>query len=120
MILAKYFKDTEFLKCTPACSLQNMNQDAIDCLDKMREVANTPIILNSAYRSPEWEKSRGRSGTGAHTLGLAFDLKCKTDDIRFKLISAAVLVGCKRIGIAKTYIHVDFSQNHTQSITWLY
>jgi len=120
MIKAKYFSEKEFINCVPPCSLQDMKQSTIDKLDMTRERAGIPLVLNSAYRSVEHEKKQGRDGKSAHTLGMAVDIRCNTDSNRFSIINALIAVGFTRIGITKTYIHVDNSTSHSQNVTWLY
>ena len=64
---SKHFTETEFERCFPVCSLADMDQVFIDKLDSARKLADVPFILNCAYRSSSWDKSRGRSGSGYHT-----------------------------------------------------
>lgn len=120
MIKSRHFKESEFKKCIPACSLQDMKQSTINRFDTARDIAGIPFVINSAYRSPSWDKSKGRSGTGAHTLGRAMDIRCNANANRFKVVDALLKAGFKRIGIAKTYIHADDSEVHSQGIIWLY
>ncbi len=119
-IAAKHFTEREFEKCSPACSLQDMRQATMDRLDLARDIAGIPFVLNSAYRSSAWDRSKGRSGTGAHTMGCAVDIRCTSDAARWKLIDALIAAGFNRIGIAKTYIHADDSTYHTHKVVWLY
>lgn len=118
--MSKHFSDSEFKKCVPSCSIGDMNANTLARLDTARDLAGIPFVLNSAYRSPAHDRSKGRSGTGAHTLGRAVDIRCNTDGNRFRIIQALMKAGFRRIGIAKTYIHTDDSPNHTQNVTWLY
>lgn len=104
---ARYFVDKEFQRCTPPCSIEDMDDEFLYMLDSVRHEAGIPLVLNSAYRSPEYEKSKGRSGTGAHTYGLAVDIRCTSGVNRLKILQAAIKCGIKRIGIAKNYIHID-------------
>ena len=120
MRTAKYFRESEFKACSPACSLQDMQQHTLDKLDRAREMAGIPFVLNSAYRSPAWDKSKGRSGTGAHTTGCAADIRCNGDANRWKIVFAALAVGFRRIGIGKTYIHLDDDPKRTQNVIWHY
>ncbi len=120
MIKSRHFSESEFQRCSPSCSLQDMNQGTMNRFDTVRDLAGIPLVINSAYRSKEWDKAKGRSGTGAHTLGRAIDICCNTERNRFLIINSLLKAGFTRIGIAKTYIHADDSPNHTQSITWLY
>ena len=120
MVTAKYFKESEFQRCSPACSLQDMRQDFMDKLDAVRERAGIPLVLSSAYRSVAHEKKMGRAGTSAHTLGCAADIRCNTDGNRFAIIAAAVSLGFTRIGVAKTFVHLDVSAGHSQRVAWMY
>ena len=120
MIKSKYFKEEEFENSTPVCSLQDMQQRTISKLDTAREIARIPFILNSAYRSHQWEQTRGRSGIGAHTLGQAIDLRCFNQSDRYIMVAALLQAGFKRIGIGESFIHADDSEVHTQELIWLY
>lgn len=110
MKTARYFREAEFRACTPACSIEDMEQDFLDLLDDVRRKAGIPLVLNSAYRSQKYEVSKGRTGTGAHTYGLAVDIRCNTGQNRLKILKAAISCGVTRIGIGKTYIHLDMGE----------
>ena len=120
MIVSRYFKEKEFERCTPACSLQDMKQSAMSKLDTAREIAGIPFVITSAYRSPDYDRKKGRSGTGAHTLGRAIDIRCHTSGNRFRIVEALIKSGFKRIGIAPGFIHADDSEAHAQEVSWLY
>lgn len=112
-----YFADVEFERCTPACKKVQMSSRLLYRLNSARHMAGVPFILNSAYRSVDWEHSKGRSGKGYHTKGRAVDIRCVDSDARWKIINAATACGLNGIGIAKTYIHLD--DRDIPSI-WLY
>ena len=120
MITAKYFKESEFRACKPSCSLQNMDQDFMTMLDALRAQAGIPLVLNSAYRSKEYEKNKGRSGNSAHTRGKAADIRCNASGNRYKIVKAALELGFKRIGVGKNYVHVDTDKSLTQEVIWHY
>jgi len=119
-ITARYFKEAEFNRCTPSCSLQDMQQSTMDMLDIAREVAGIPFVLNSAFRSVEYERMMGRAGTSAHVQGRAADILCRSDANRWKIMEAAIKVGFKRIGIDKNFLHLDNSASHTNCVIWFY
>ena len=60
MITSKYFSEKEFNRCTPSCSLQDMNQEFMNKLDQLRELAGIPLVMNSVIRSVQYEKSKKR------------------------------------------------------------
>lgn len=115
----KYFKPDEFQLCTPACQLSQMDERLMQMLDMAREICGYPIIINSAYRSKTWELAHKRTGTSSHTKGLAVDISCITGPFRYKLLDALMTVGFTRIGISKSYIHVDIDKDKPNSI-WIY
>lgn len=119
-ITAKYFTEAEFRRCTPPCSLQDMDQQLMRQLDAARASAGIPFVLNSAYRSVAYEKSKGRTGTSSHCKGLAVDIRCNSDANRWKVVAALMDNGFTRIGIGRTYVHADLDRSKTQRVIWHY
>lgn len=120
MKAARYFKDEEFCRCSPACSIEDMEEETLFVLDNVRHEAGIPLVLNSAYRSVAYDKSKGRSGNSAHTRGMAVDIRCTTSANRWKIVQAAIKCGVRRIGIGKTYIHLDTDTSLPQDVIWHY
>lgn len=111
-----YFKEEEFARCNPSCSSDQMDKDFLLVLDCCRADAGVPFVLSSCYRSPEHDRSRGRSGKGYHTLGRAADIRCTDSYTRSKILAACLRYGLS-CGISKTFIHVD---NRPNQIVFLY
>ena len=107
--MTKYFKEVEY----------KMDTDFLAKLDKAREFAKVPFVINSAYRSPEHPESI-KNPTSSHIKGLAVDIKATDSKTRFKIVKALVTVGFTRIGIADTFIHVDLDFDKTQNVIWTY
>ena len=106
----RYFKVEEFLRCSPSCSVEQMDMDFMRLLDSCREFAGIPFYLLSAYRSPEHDRKRGRSGRGYHTLGRAVDISVSDGSGRWKVLQAATQLGLS-IGIYPTFLHIDNRPN---------
>ena len=119
-VTAKYFSEAEFRRCTPPCSLQDMDQQFIRQLDAARASAGIPFVLNSAYRSPAWELSKGRTGRGDHPQGRGVDIRCNTSANRMKIVRALLDNGFRRIGIANTYVHAGLGKDLPQDVMWDY
>jgi zinc D-Ala-D-Ala carboxypeptidase len=47
--------------------------DLAACLEEVRVLLGTPIIISSGYRSPELNRAVGGSTSSAHILGMAAD-----------------------------------------------
>ena len=108
--MSKYFKEIE----------QNMDTDFLDKLDEAREFAGIPFIINSAYRSPEKNKAAGGKPNSSHLKGLAVDIKSTDSRTRFLVLNALTRAGFTRIGIADTFIHVDYDFDKDQQVVWTY
>ena len=60
--MSKYFNASEFRKCSPACDISQMSPAFLALLDRVREAAGIPLVLNCAYRSKAYEKTGLYSG----------------------------------------------------------
>jgi len=118
--MSKYFKDAEFLRCNPSCSISQVDAAFLDLMDRVRAAAGIPLVVNCAYRSKSWELMHGRNGNSAHTKGLAMDIRCNTSQNRYKIVTAAFACGIRRIGIGKTFIHLDNDATLPQGVIWDY
>jgi|TARA_R110002167_G_scaffold280626_1_gene486171 hypothetical protein len=108
--MSKYFKEIE----------KNMDVDFLAKLDKAREYADLPFIINSAYRSPEHNAKVGGKPGSSHIKGLAVDISAKDSRTRFLVLDALFAVGFTRIGIADSFIHVDSDIDKSQNVIWTY
>lgn len=116
MVKLRYFKDEEFKKATPSCSLDDMDESFMLKLDDARSLCSYPFVINSAYRTKDYERSKGRSGSSSHCKGLAVDISCLTSVARLKMILALLAVGFRRIGIYPTFLHVDMDIDKPSSL----
>jgi uncharacterized protein YcbK (DUF882 family) len=107
--MTKYFKEIE----------ENMQPHFLAKLDEAREYAGIPFVINSAYRSPTHPLSI-KNPTSSHIKGLAVDISVTNSITRHLILNALRAVGFTRIGIAKTYIHVDLDFDKSQNVTWTY
>lgn len=115
MVKLRYFKDEEFRNATPSCSLEDMDEKFMQKLDDARSICSYKFVINSAYRSEDYEKSHGRSGSSSHCKGLAVDISCLTSIARLRMILALLAVGFRRIGIYPNFIHVDMDYSKAPS-----
>ena len=113
-----YFKQSE--ECCPCCGSGGILPDLRDKLNKAREIADIPFIINSGFRCPSHNADVGGSQTSSHMIGCAADIKCTDGWSRYKILDALIRVGFNIIGIAKTFIHVDNDIQKHAGIVWLY
>ena len=86
-----------------------------------RDLAGVPFRINSGYRTKEHNKKVGGKPNSAHTMGCAAD-HCVDSRNRCYILGALLEVGFNRVGIAKTFIHVDnsYDASHDEDVIWLY
>lgn len=114
----KHFKESEF-DC-PCCGANKMNKTFLFELDLARDRAGSPFKVNSGYRCPAHNKKIGGVNNSAHTKGEAADIEVKNSADRFNKLDALLGMHFKRIGIAKTFIHVDSDPDKSQCVIWMY
>ena len=106
MIELAFFKPAEFKACVPSCSIEQMDEHFLRVLDMARKLAGVPFCLTSAYRSPGYDRSKGRSGKGFHTKGRAVDVRCRDSITRWKILSGCLTVGLS-CGLSKDgFVHI--------------
>lgn len=119
MVKFKYFRDEEFKRACPSCSLSDMDLGFMVRLNTARDIAGIPFVVNSAYRTKDYELSKGRSGTSSHCKGIAVDIRCSNSADRFIIVRAAIGAGFRRIGIGSHFIHLDTDDTKSDAV-WLY
>ena len=107
----KNFKVAEFsCKCGHFnCPHYAIQQELVDALQALRDIAGYPIHVNSGYRCPSHNKEVGGERNSKHLLGIAADIRC--DELSPKELKAiAEMVPEFRnggIGVYDWGIHVD-------------
>ena len=115
----RYFKLDEF-NCNCGCGKNNMYNSLLKMLERARYKAGIPFVITSGTRCATHNKKEGGSPTSSHLTGHASDIACNNSLDTFKMINALLHVGFTRIGIAKSFIHVDNDPNKNQFRIWTY
>ena len=118
MQLTRNFSDDEF-RC-PCCGRQEMDMDFVNGLQDARDIADIPFHINSGWRCKKRNKAVGGVENSSHLTGHAADIQAADSHTRFVIVSALIEAGFKRIGVGKTFIHVDDDVSKAQSVMWLY
>jgi uncharacterized protein YcbK (DUF882 family) len=117
----RFFKSGEFDSPDESGSGEySMNKNFIEILDKIRMENGKPIKINSGYRTLSYNRDVGGKPDSAHLRGIAADIHCVDSLNRYNLIQLAMIEGIKRIGIGKTFLHLDIDKDLPQTVCWLY
>jgi uncharacterized protein YcbK (DUF882 family) len=121
----KYFKLSEFDSPDRPGSGELMEHEVIQALDIARDIYGYPMVVTSGFRTIEHNRSlieRGyaASPNSSHLLGWAVDIAVPNSQRRFLMVEALLDAGFHRIGLGKTFIHVDMDPNKTPNCIWTY
>lgn len=118
--LTANFNSSEFDSPDEPYSGNKMNYHFMLKLQVMREIAGVRFDITSGYRTPAHNKEVSGKSDSEHLYGKASDIKCNNSVMRAHLIKSAILAGFTRIGIGRTFIHVDDSGTKPQQVYWVY
>jgi len=112
----KYFNRNEF--ADKISGANKISPKLIKMLDKAREIAGVPFIINSGYRDENHPESLSNP-TSSHIKGLAVDIAVNPSN-REIIKQALIKVGFTRFGFGSNFIHVDIDYSKTQKVAWYY
>ena len=116
----KYFTIAEFDSPDEPGSGVNMHQDLLELLDEMRAIYGKPIVITSGYRTKKHNSYVGGKQNSSHLKGLAVDIAIADSNQRYEIIRIAMLLGIKRIGTGKGFVHIDIDDSKTSNVNWVY
>jgi hypothetical protein len=96
-----------------------VNEDALDKLQALRDRLRKPLILTSAYRSPEHNRRVGGAKNSRHMQGDAFDVRMDNHDPH-EFEAAARAVGFTGFGYypKSGFMHIDTGPARTWGTPW--
>ena len=96
-----------------------MSEELISRLEYARALCGFAFRINSAYRSFDYEQSKGRTGSSSHCKGVAVDISCYAPDRRYILVQNLLRAGFTRLGISDKFVHADIDMDKPACI-WIY
>ena len=88
-----------------------INEPALDKLQALRDKLEVPLIVHSAYRSPDYNRRVGGAKQSMHLQGAAFDISMANHDPE-SFEAAARAVGFSGFGFypRQNFMHVDIGR----------
>ena len=101
-----------------------MNGELIAMLQNLQHKSGYPVFKNisSGARSPAHNSRVGGVRNSSHLTPTcrAVDIRVPTAAVRDRLVRIAVSLGFRRIGIGRTFIHLDNDPSKSQRVVWGY
>ena len=116
--LTHNFNRSEYA-CRCGCGKDNIKDELAAKVQLVRNILNRPIKINSGIRCKNHNDEINATPSSSHIGGWAADLGYTGSAERYELLNASFQV-FDRVGIAKTFIHVDVDDNKTAGVVWLY
>lgn len=95
-----------------------MSKELIMKLDNMRHELGKPIIINSGVRCIDHNRNVGGTKDSSHLCGLAVDILVPDSKYRFELLELAQKFGIDRIGIYRSFMHLDIDPSKEGKLIW--
>lgn len=114
----RHFDLDEF--ACPCCGRNEVSGPFVGLLDQARELAGIPFRVSSGYRCQAHNRQVGGVRDSEHLVGLAADILAVDSETRFLIVSAALQVGIRRIGLNEHFVHLGVSRLHTPDLIFLY
>jgi len=115
-----HFELSEFDSPDELGSGKYMQDSFLQMLDDARGIAGISFKINSGYRSKSHNAYVGGKEESSHLYGYAADIHCTGSRERFIIVDALIKAGFNRIGIAKSFIHVDNDKSKDDKVIWVY
>lgn len=106
--------------CVPKCDVSDLNPVFVERLILLQKYIGFQLTITSAYRSRDYERSKGRKGTSSHCRRIAVDVSAKDSHTRFKVVVGAALANIPRIGVGETFVHLDIDETKPHPIIFTY
>ena len=118
-----HFPDHEL--ASPDIGEHAMNPVFMEKLVTLRKAFGKPMVLTSAYRTPEHNKLVGGALNGAHVMGRAVDVLMAGEDA-YALVKMALEHGFTGIGLKQKgdwgdrFVHLDDMRGERRPRIWTY
>lgn len=104
----------------PCCGADQTDPRIKAIVGFLEQYTRESLTVTSAYRCFEHNLKVGGTPNSSHLRGLAVDIACGSDALRFYLVHRALELNVSRIGISKNFIHLDIDRAKNARRIWVY
>ena len=105
--------------CKCGCGRDNIKDELAVSVQLVRDKIKRGIVITSGIRCEAHNTAIKATPSSSHIDGWAADLAYNGSAERYQLLNAVMQV-FDRVGIAKTFIHVDVDSTKSPGVVWLY
>jgi zinc D-Ala-D-Ala carboxypeptidase len=98
----------------------DMRPAFVERLETARVAARMPFVITSGMRCEGHNRAVGGVDSSSHTRGWAADIACRDSGSRMRIVRALLGAGFTRVGIARTFVHVDADPDLPPEVVWVY
>ena len=121
--LTDNFHLSEFA-CKCGCGADHIDLRLVAMVQTIRTLFGKPIYITSGVRCETHNASPEVDGleNSAHLTGKAVDIGCTSSTVRHRLVQLLMYGSdeINRIGLAKTFIHIDIDETKPPNVIWTY
>lgn len=111
----------EELSCNCGCGLTGLTKNFAEKIEYARVKANVAFVVRSGRRCHAHNTREGGKDNSEHLWGDALDIETLDGFTRWKVVTAALAAGIRRIGIGRTFVHLgDGLQYRPHPVIWNY
>lgn len=104
--VSEHFKAKEF-QCKDKSEYLLIATELIETLEKIRNHFNAPVIINSGYRTPSWNRKVNGASNSYHCKGMAADIVVKGNSSREVAKYADSIMEQGGVIRYTNFVHVD-------------
>ena len=116
------FSPGEFACCC-GCGTVNVQPALLSHLQAMRDMLGRPMVVTSGCRCASHNDAVSTAtpkSASPHLGGWAADIAVRDRAERYAVVDAALAVGVKRIGVGKSFVHIDVAPHLDEGVLWTY
>lgn len=118
-LTSKHFAESE-LACHH-CGINGVTRKLLDALEALRALISVPVLIDSAYRCPVWNRLKGGALRSQHIQGKAADVRVKGKTARELYELALKIPTIRGLGVNdhEQFLHLDV-RDDPLAFRWCY